>query len=103
MQDNGVTYFPHSIEVDGVGIVVMILEMHGSGDHMVCGIFQMIGKIKAGPKAWLHVVREQIALLERDCKESGVSEMRLAGRDWHRILIDYEPFPEIPNGLRKML
>lgn len=103
MQDKGVTYFPHSVEIEGVGIVVMILETYGSGDHMVCGIYQMIGKINAKPKAWLRIVRDELRKIEQDCKASGVSELRLAGRDWHRILTDYEPFPDIPNGLRKVL
>lgn len=103
MQDNGITYFPHSIEVEGVGIVVMILETYGSGDDMVCGIYRMSGRIKAGPKEWLRIVRDELRKLERDAKASGVTEMRVAGRNWGRVLPDYEPFDEVPNGLRKRL
>ena len=96
-------YWPHTIDIEGVGCAAMILEVYGSGDFMVCGIYQMVGKIKAKPKAWLRVVREEMRKIERVCKESGISEMRVAGRDWHRILPDYEPFDGVPNGLRKRL
>jgi hypothetical protein len=48
-------------------------------------------------------VREQMRLIEQMAKESGVTEMRVAGRDWSRVLRDYEPFDEVPNGLRKVL
>jgi hypothetical protein len=29
--------------------------------------------------------------------------MRLGGRDWSKILPDYEPLDGVPNGLRKRL
>jgi hypothetical protein len=97
------TYFPHTIDIEGVGCVAMILEMYGSGDDMVCGIYQMCGYIHVPPKAWLRVVREQMRLIEQMAKESGVTEMRVAGRSWARVLPDYEPFSDRPNGLRKRL
>lgn len=96
-------YFPHTINIEGVGCVAMILEVYGSGDHMVCGIYQMCGHIHVPPKHWLHVVRNEMRKIEQMAKDSGVAEMRVAGRNWSRVLPDYEPFDEIPNGLRKRL
>ena len=96
-------YFPKIIDIEGVGCVVMIFEVYGSGDHMVSGLYHMTGKINLPPKAWLRVVREQMGRIEQIARQSGVSELRIAGRDWSRILPDYEPFNEIPNGLRKFL
>lgn len=97
------SYFPHTIDIEGIGCAAMIFEVYGSGDHMVCGLYWLMAKTFVPPKQWLRVVREQMRLIEQMAKESGVTEMRVAGRNWSRVLPDYEPFDEVPNGLRKRL
>lgn len=45
-----------------------------------------------------------MAEFERRMKAEGVAEMRVAGRDWSRVLTNYEPLPGgSPNRLRKRL
>jgi len=42
--------------------------------------------------------------LERIAKAAGCVEMRIEGRDWSRILKDYQPWPQGEgHGLRKAL
>ena len=85
------------------GRVEVVLEVYGDGDDMVAGIYTLKGAINLRPKRWLKVVRGHIRRLERICKQSGCCELRLAGRNWHRVLPDYEPLAGLQNGLRKAL
>lgn len=85
------------------GRVEIILEVYGSGDDMVAGIYQLKGRISLKPKRWLRVVRGYVHRIERICKFSGCRELRVAGRNWKQILPEYEPYDGVPNGLRKRL
>lgn len=96
-------YVPYPIVVPGVGAAALVLEIYDEDGQRVCGIYQMAGKINLPPKAWLRLVREHLAIIEQKCRESGVTEMRLAGRHWSRVLPDYEPYDGPKNGLRKIL
>ena len=84
--------------------VWLTLEIYGSGDHMVCGLRWLEGRIDRMPKSEFRaaVVRE-LALIEQMAKESGVTEMRHAGGDRGCFLPGYEPFPDVQNGRRKRL
>ena len=85
------------------GRVEVVMEVYGSGDDMIAGIYQLRGKVNLRPKRWLRVVRAHVKRLERIAKESGCRELRVAGRFWGRVLPDYEPYDGVPNGLRKVL
>ena len=89
------------------GISVLItLEAFIENGRKVAGIYQLKGSVKLGPKAWLKAVREEVRKLERIARAAGCEELRVAGRDWSRILVDYEPMtdaPDVRNGLRKVL
>lgn len=91
------------IVIDGIGAVWVELEIYEDGNRLVCGITDLRGEINVRPKLWLRIVRDQLRQIEQFAKESGVSEIRLGGRNWSRVLPDYEPFEDIPNGLRKRL
>jgi hypothetical protein len=69
---------------------------------MTVGIFDLRGKLNVR-RHWFRLVRAHVRRLERIAKESGASEMRVAGRNWSRVLLDYEPLDGIENGLRKAL
>lgn len=97
------TLLPVTITVPGVGQGRMLLELYKEGDVMVCGVFKLLGFINAPPKRWLKIVRHGMQRLEQQCRDSGVQEMRVAGRNWSRVLPDYEPFDDVRNGLRKRL
>lgn len=96
-------YVPCPIVVPGVGAAAIILEIYEEDGRVICGIYQMAAKIDLPPKQWLLLVRSGMAFVEQKARESGATEMRVAGRRWHRVLTDYEPFDEVPNGLRKRL
>ena len=85
------------------GRVELVLEVYGSGDDMIAGIYELRGRINLKPKRWLKVVRAHVHRIERICKFSGCCELRVAGRNWKRILPEYEPYDGVPNGLRKRL
>lgn len=72
----------------------------------VAGIYQLDGKINRRPKAWLRAVRREVARLEQAAREAGCDELRIAGRDWSRVLPGFERMtdaPQLRNGLRKVL
>jgi hypothetical protein len=85
------------------GRVTVTLEVAEDNGTKVCGIYNLEGHIGLPPKQWLRIVRAEVANFERIAREAGCAEMRLAGRDWSRILRGYEPLPGLPNGLRKAL
>lgn len=85
------------------GRAVVELEVYGDGDFMFAGIRRLRGRIDLPPRRWLRVVRAHIHRIERIVKQSGCRELRVAGRDWYRILPEYEPLAGVPNGLRKRL
>ena len=85
------------------GKAVVEIEVYGDGDFMYAGIKRLKGRIDLPPKRWLKVVRAHVKRLETIVKESGCRELRVAGRFWGRVLLDYEPYDGVPNGLRKRL
>lgn len=93
---------PQGVVRQGVAVTIT-LEAFIEDGRNIAGIYELKGKISLGPKAWLKAVREEVRKLERIAKAAGCEEMRIAGRDWSRILIDYEPCDGLPNGLRKGL
>ena len=84
--------------------VLMILEVFGEDGRKVCGIRKVRGTIGLLPKAFVAAVRAEVETIEGIAKDAGCEEMRIAGRDWSKPLagLGYEPFPAIPNGLRKV-
>lgn len=84
--------------------VMMILEVFEEEGRKVCGIVKVRGAINLKPKAWVAAVREEVTTIENIVRAEGCEEMRIAGRDWSKPLagLGYEPFPAIPNGLRKV-
>ena len=85
----------------GAGLVT--LEIYTEGENLVCGIHRIEGRLRLPPKQWLAAMRAELTKIEAIAKDAGCVEMRVAGRDWSRILRDYEPMPGIENRLRKRL
>lgn len=70
----------------------------------MCGVYDLRGRINLPPRRWLRLVRRTMAEFEKRASAAGVTEMRVAGRDWSRVLTDYEPLEgKTPNLLRKRL
>lgn len=86
------------------GSVLMVLQTLIEDDgNKVCGIKQIVGSIPAKPKAWVRAVREEVAKIEGLARDAGCNEIRITGRDWSRILPDYQPCEGLTNGIRKRL
>lgn len=81
---------------------VELIEEHG---ELIAGVFNLTGKLDLPPKQWLRVMRETMREFERQMKAGGVKEVRVAGRDWSRVLTDYKPIAggKSPNLIGKRL
>ncbi len=95
------------IEIVRPGINVRItMEAIIEDGVKVAGIYDLTGTIDLPPRAWLKAVRDEVDRLEAVARDAGCEELRLQGRDWGRILPDYERITDAPkmrNGLRKRL
>jgi hypothetical protein len=86
------------------GTVTMVLQVFEEADGTkVCGIRKMFGTIHSGPKAWVNAVREEVANIAMIAKDAGCQELRIAGRDWSRLLPDFEECDGLTNGIVKRL
>lgn len=94
---------------NGAGLVTLELyeDNQGTSDDpvlvKVCGIHHIEGQLRLPPKKWLQAIRAELKIIEGIARDAGCAEMRLAGRNWSRVLTDYEPLPGIENRLRKVL
>lgn len=85
------------------GRVRIELEVYDDNGIRVCGLYSLRGRISLPPKRWLRVVRKEMHRIEGIARAASCREIRLAGRNWSRVLPDYEPMPGIENRLRKVL
>lgn len=85
------------------GTVTMVLQVFEENGEHICGIRNLFGTIHAPPKAWIAAVREEVAKIATLAKDAGCSELRIAGRDWSRVLPDFEECEGLTNGIRKRL
>lgn len=88
------------LSISGPGHALMVIKV-SSG--LTCWIRYLAGNIEGGPKARVKTIRAAVQHLEAVAREAGCTEIQLCGRDWARILPDYEPCNGHPNGLRKGL
>jgi hypothetical protein len=96
-------YGPIYLKSDnGEGLIT--LDIYEDGEAMVCGIQRLEARFQSTTK-WLTTIRKEIGKIERVAKEAGCTEMRVAGRDWSRVLhpVGYEYLMGVKNGLRKEL
>lgn len=93
---------PLGIVREGIAVTITIEAFIENG-RQIAGIYELRGRVRLRPKAWLRAVRDEIRKIENIARNAGCVEMRVAGRDWSRILIGYERFNGVPNGLRKAL
>jgi hypothetical protein len=84
------------------GAATVTFETYEEDGELICGLLDLKGKFDRG--AFIASVRRELKTIEELAREAGCVEMRLAGRDWSRVLTDYEPLPGgEPNRLRKRL
>lgn len=81
-----------------------ILEVYREGGATVCGIYKLEATVDLKPKAWLRTIRAEIRKLEALAGRAGCDEFRVSGRDWSRVLTDYQRMDgDAPNLLVKRL
>lgn len=86
----------------GSGLV--IFDVFAEGEDLVCGLRLLEGKFPLPSKAWVRAVRMTMTEFENRARDAGCTEMRVSGRDWSRVLTDYEFIEgDAPNLLRKRL
>lgn len=93
---------PFSITAQG-GAVTITLEVFEEEGRLCCGIYQLDGRITLPPKAWLRLIRSELEKIENVARQAGCAEIRVAGRDWSRVLTGWTPLDGVQNGLRKVL
>lgn len=76
-------------------------EAYEEDGRIVCGIYDLYGERKAGPKAFVKAIREEVANLERSAKANGAHIFRIGGRWARRVVPDYEPDPDPSDPLRR--
>lgn len=69
------------------------VEAYEDNGRIVCGIYDIRGHRRAGPKAFVRAIREEVRRLEQAVRAQGAHEMRIGGRWGRRIVTDYEPYP----------
>jgi hypothetical protein len=86
-------------------VFFQIAEHEDDPQTMVCWVYYLlkVSGTNIGPKAWLEAIREAVGKMEEMARNAGCAEMRIRGRDWSRILPDYEFIDGVPNGLKKRL
>lgn len=83
--------------------VVVQLEIYEEPEGLVCSVRKLRGRMDLPRGDWLRAVREEMHKIEALAKAAGCNEMRCGGRNWGRVLPDYEPLTGVKNGLRKGL
>ena len=84
------------------GTATVTLELYEENGELICGVLDLKGKFDRG--AFIASVRREMKTIENLARDAGCVEMRMAGRDWSRVLTDYEPLPGgEKNRLRKRL
>lgn len=76
-------------------------EAYQEGGRIVCGIYDIEGTVKAGPKAFVSALREELRNLEQSAKANGAHVFRIGGRWGRRVVPDYEPDPDPSDPLRR--
>lgn len=82
--------------------MTVAFEIYEEDGDLICGLLDMEGSFDRG--TLVTVARREMKNIEALARNAGCSEMRVAGRNWSRVLTDYQPLPgDIPNRLRKRL
>lgn len=98
--------------IGGRNLFVWAMGEEGSGalvleitPDAVCWLKYGTSSLRGGPKVRLRVMREGMKWLSEQMAAIGCTEVRICGRDWSRILTDFQLMPDAPepNLLRKVL
>lgn len=86
------------------GAALLVIEPSVENGVPVLWLEYFAGAVHGGPRHWISMIRQGVRHFEIKAREAGQRETRVGGRDWSRILPDYERYdPAKPNSLRKAL
>ena len=84
------------------GAVTLAFEGYEEAGDATGGVLDPEGDFARG--TLVTAARREMKTLEALARKAGCAEMRVAGRNWARVLNDYQPLPGgKPNRLRKRL
>ena len=67
-------------------------------------IAYLAGQIEGPPKAWLRTVRGVVGHFEDKARQAGMTRIRIGGRkQWQRVFPDWQPVPDVPDAIEKVL
>lgn len=76
-------------------------EAYMDDGRIICGIYDIEGEVRTGPKAFVKALREEMKRLEDGARANGAHEFRIGGRWARRVVPDYEPYPDPSDPLRR--
>jgi hypothetical protein len=84
------------------GVIVVHPAVFDDGQFRLW-IPYFVGEVRRSPKAWLRLVRTTMGHFISEARSAGCADVRIAGRNWHRVFPDWEPIDGFDGGLRKVL
>lgn len=85
------------------GRVTILLEIYEEDGRLIAALRGCDGRLNTKQPGWFKAIRRELHTIETIVRSANCSELRIGGRDWSRILIDYDRLDGVPNGLRKVL
>lgn len=81
---------------------LLVFRVFDDEGRVSCFASYIAGKVPGGPRQMIRTMRALMMAFEHLCREAGVYQIYIGGRDWSRVFPDYEPV-DVPNRLRKVL
>lgn len=81
----------------------MVFRVFDDESKVSCFASYVAGKVPGGPKQMIRTMRGLMAAFEQLCREAGIYQIYIGGRDWSRVFPDYQQADGVPNRLRKVL
>jgi hypothetical protein len=82
---------------------LLVFRVFDDEGKVSCFASYVAGKVPGGPKQMIRTMRTLMAAFEQLCREAGVYQIYIGGRDWSRVFPDYLPADDEPNRLRKVI
>jgi hypothetical protein len=97
----------HCLSVEATGTSGLAILQFGTstGGASCCWVVYVAGRVTGAPRRWRQSVGDLMRHFESIARSCGSTEMRVEGRNWAKILNDYEALSDRPgrNELRKVL
>lgn len=82
---------------------LLVFHVFDEGQGISCFASYIAGAVPGGPRRMVRSMQSLMAQFETVCRDAGISQIYIGGRDWRRVFPDYEPADGVVNRLRKVL